>query len=128
MKQETLEEAKQRYAEFTYCYPLERVKTFDKEAQMELLRRQFELGAKWQQEQDNKEIAMWKLAVEKQEARCIALKSLVTDALLKSYDKKEVLEQLNLLYSMKNSMVDTFTDDDDYITMKWFEQFKEDKP
>jgi len=40
------------------------------------------------------------------------------------YSVEEVLEHLNLLYSMKNSMVDTFTNDDDYITMKWFEQFK----
>ena len=42
----------------------------------------------------------------------------------KSYSEKEVLEQLNLLYSMKNSTVDTFTDDDDYITMKWFNENK----
>jgi hypothetical protein len=40
------------------------------------------------------------------------------------YSYEEVLEQLNLLYSMKNSLVDTFTDENDYITMKWFEQFK----
>lgn len=40
------------------------------------------------------------------------------------FSKEEVLEQLNLLYSMKNSLVDTFTDKNDYITMKWFEQFK----
>jgi len=40
------------------------------------------------------------------------------------YSEEEVLEQLNLLYGMKNSLVDTFTDENDYITMKWFEQFK----
>lgn len=40
----------------------------------------------------------------------------------KLYTKEEVLEQLNLLYSMKNSTVDTFTDEDDRITMKWFER------
>ena len=40
------------------------------------------------------------------------------------YSEEEVLEQLNLLYSMKNSLVDTFTDKNDRITMKWFEQFK----
>lgn len=40
------------------------------------------------------------------------------------YSYEEVLEQLNLLYGMKNSLVDTFTDENDYITMKWFEQFK----
>ena len=38
------------------------------------------------------------------------------------YTKEEVLEQLNLLHSMKNALVDTFTDEDDYITMRWFEQ------
>jgi len=38
--------------------------------------------------------------------------------------EEEVLEHLNLLYSMKNSTVDTFTDNNDRITMKWFEQFK----
>ena len=40
------------------------------------------------------------------------------------YSEEEVLEQLNLLHSMKNSMVDTFTDKNDYITMKWFEKHK----
>jgi hypothetical protein len=56
---------------------------------------QFVAGAKWQQEQNKK-----------------------------MYSEEEVLEQLNLLYGMKNSLVDTFTDENDYITMKWFEQFK----
>ena len=45
---------------------------------------------------------------------------------MKSYDKivgelyteEEVLEQLNLLYSMKNALVDTFTDEKDFITIK----------
>jgi len=40
------------------------------------------------------------------------------------YSEEEVLEQLNLLHAMKNSTVDTYTDDEDYITNKWFEQFK----
>jgi hypothetical protein len=40
------------------------------------------------------------------------------------YSEEEVLEQLNLLHSMKNSLVDTFTDKNDYITMKWFKQFE----
>jgi len=40
------------------------------------------------------------------------------------YSEEEVLEQLNLLYSMKNSLVDTFTDENDYITMKWFDKNK----
>lgn len=41
----------------------------------------------------------------------------------RTYTEEEVLEQLNLLYSMKNSLVDTFTDKNDRITKKWFEQF-----
>jgi len=45
----------------------------------------------------------------------------------KMYSEEKVLEQLNLLYGMKNSLVDTFTDENDYITMKWFEQFKKNK-
>jgi hypothetical protein len=40
------------------------------------------------------------------------------------YSEEEVLEQLNLLYGMKNSTVDTFTDKNDQITKRWFEQFK----
>jgi hypothetical protein len=40
------------------------------------------------------------------------------------YSEEEVLEQLNLLYAMKNSTVDTYTDDEDYITNKWFENYK----
>lgn len=39
-----------------------------------------------------------------------------------SWTREEVLEELNLLYSMKNSTVDTFTDEEDRITMKWFNQ------
>lgn len=40
----------------------------------------------------------------------------------RSYSKEQLIEQLNLLYSMKNSTVDTFTDENDYITDKWFNQ------
>lgn len=42
----------------------------------------------------------------------------------KIYSKEDVLDQLNLMYSMKNSLLETFTDEEDYITMKWFDQFK----
>jgi hypothetical protein len=38
-----------------------------------------EAMANWQQEQDNKELAMWKLAVEKQEARCTSLRGVISD-------------------------------------------------
>ncbi len=39
------------------------------------------------------------------------------------YSEKEVKEQLNLILAMKNSLLDTFTDDEGFITDKWFEQF-----
>jgi len=40
------------------------------------------------------------------------------------YSKEEVKEQLNLILTMKNSLLDTFTDKKGLITDKWFEQFK----
>lgn len=43
----------------------------------------------------------------------------------KRYSAVEVLEHLNLLCRMKSSTVDTFTDKNDYITEKWFEQFRD---
>jgi hypothetical protein len=42
----------------------------------------------------------------------------------RSYSKEEVKEQLNLILAMKNSLLDTFTDDNGFITDKWFEKFK----
>lgn len=41
----------------------------------------------------------------------------------KLYTKKELLEHLNLLYFMKNSLVDTLTDENGVIIDKWFAQF-----
>ena len=40
------------------------------------------------------------------------------------YSKEEVLEHLNYLIMMPSSKLDKFTDDDEMVTMKWFEQFK----
>lgn len=40
------------------------------------------------------------------------------------YSEEEVLEQLNLLHNMRSSKIDTYTDEDDCITTKWFKQFK----
>ena len=40
------------------------------------------------------------------------------------YSEEEVKEQLNLILAMKNSLLDTFTDDNGFITNEWFEQFK----
>jgi hypothetical protein len=52
-------------------------------------------GAKWQQQQDKNK-----------------------------YSEEEVKRQLNILITIKSSVLDTFTDDDGFITDKWFEQFK----
>lgn len=40
------------------------------------------------------------------------------------YSEEEVLEHLNHLVMMPSSKLDLYTDDDEMITMKWFEQFK----
>ena len=40
------------------------------------------------------------------------------------YTKEEVLEHLNHLIMMSSSKLDEFTNDEEMVTMKWFEQFK----
>jgi hypothetical protein len=40
------------------------------------------------------------------------------------YSEEEVLEHLNHLIMMKSSELDKFTDDQEMVTMKWFEKFK----
>jgi hypothetical protein len=40
------------------------------------------------------------------------------------YSDEEVLEHLNRLIMMPSSKLDEFTDDEEMLTMKWFEQFK----
>lgn len=40
------------------------------------------------------------------------------------YSKEEVLEHLNHLIMMSSSELDKFTDDEEMVTVKWFEQFK----
>ena len=52
-------------------------------------------SAKWQQEQDKNK-----------------------------YSEEEVLEHLNHLIMMPSSKLDKFTNDEEMVTMKWFEQFK----
>ena len=42
----------------------------------------------------------------------------------RSYSEEEVLEHLNHLIMMPSSKLDEFTDDEEMLTMKWFEQFK----
>lgn len=90
----------------------------------------FKDGAKWYQEQDK--LSEWNIRQEEQFNCNLKLigefgagyDAGYAEAEKELFSKEEVLEQLNLLYSMKNSLVDTFTDKNDYITMKWFEQFK----
>lgn len=40
------------------------------------------------------------------------------------YSKEDVLEHLNHLIMMPSSELDKFTDDEEMVTVKWFEQFK----
>jgi hypothetical protein len=40
------------------------------------------------------------------------------------YSEEEVLEHLNHLIMMPSSKLDEFTNDEEMVTMKWFEQFK----
>jgi hypothetical protein len=42
----------------------------------------------------------------------------------RSYSEAEILNQLNYLMKMPSSELDKFTDENDNITRKWFEQFK----
>ena len=41
----------------------------------------------------------------------------------KRFSEEDVLKELNKLIIMPNSTLDTFTDDDGMVTMKWFEQY-----
>jgi len=43
----------------------------------------------------------------------------------KLYSKEEVLEHLNILIMMSSSKLDEFTNDEEMVTIKWFEQFKQ---
>jgi hypothetical protein len=43
------------------------------------------------------------------------------------YSEEEVLKHLNHLIMMPSSKLDKFTNDEEMVTMKWFEQFKENK-
>jgi hypothetical protein len=40
----------------------------------------------------------------------------------KKFSEEDVLKELNKLNTMPNSTLDTFTDDGEMVTMKWFEQ------
>ena len=42
----------------------------------------------------------------------------------KSYSEEEVLEHINHAMMLPSSELDKFTDDEEMVTMKWFEQFK----
>jgi hypothetical protein len=70
-------------------------------------------GAEWQQEQDLNLVQSYLSA---------NLQNI--ELLEKSYSEEEVLKYLNHLIMMKSSELDKFTDDEETVTMKWFEQFK----
>jgi hypothetical protein len=114
-KQETLEEAGKDFIENTirYSFNSDETKTFANR-----LLKCVEFGAEWQQEQDNKELAMWKLAVEKQEARCTSLRGVISDLQDKNKYSEEDMKQFGLylgdnLKKLKNKSIDEI-----------FEQFK----
>jgi hypothetical protein len=75
----------------------------------------FIAGANWQQEQSKRnrlmmdEVAHWDFNIQR------------------NYSKEEVLEHLNHLIMMPSSKLDKFTNDEEMVTMKWFEQFKKNK-
>jgi hypothetical protein len=101
MKKETLEEVIEiRYKHYSDSEKLKKAAFF---------------GAKWQQEQDNKELAMWKLAVERQEARCKALHGVISDLQERMYSEKEVLE---ILKDFRDNIPN------DVYVVDWFEQNK----
>ena len=83
-------------------------------------------GAKWQQEQDNKELAMWKLAVEKQEARCTALRGVISDLQERMYSEAiefaEWIRIKDFQTTSKNNWIGL--DMKYYTTQELFEQFK----
>ena len=43
----------------------------------------------------------------------------------RGYSKEEVLEHLNILIMMPSTKLDEFTNDEEMVTIKWFEQFKQ---
>jgi len=137
-KQETLEEAKQRIIDSNY------MTLNDGDI--------FEMGAKWQQEQDknkysaeeqtdilevgqilvNEETLEYgllqyiKICLEcNNESQAIRLlEKYGFEKQEERYSEEEVLEHLNHLMMMFSSKLDEFTDDEEMLTMKWFEQFK----
>jgi len=108
-KQETLEEALERK------YPLTNILHLQLNT---AIRTGFQEGAKWQSEQDNKELSMWKIAVKKQEARCKALNNVISTLQERMYSEKEVE---SLLHKFMQSQKPNWHG---YSTTKWFEKYK----
>ena len=112
-KQETLEEAAERY-----------VKSDLKKTPLYwLFYDTFKAGAKWQQEQDNKELAMQKLAVEKQEARCTALRGVISDLQDKNKCSEEDMINFHKWAYQKNRIEESDKTTKELLK-EWFEQFK----
>ncbi len=79
-KQETFEEAAQLYSkQFDYAE--------DSSPQIDFIE-----GARWQAKQDIEEIAMYQLAIERQEARCKVMKDIINDLQSRMFNEEEVLQ------------------------------------
>lgn len=104
-KQQTLEESGSVYAE-----------TVDENHTSHMLG--FYNGAKWQAKQDAEEIAMYQLAIERQEARFKVLRDIINDLQSRMFTEEEVHK---IIEDYQNNVENNPT----YITYyKWFEQFK----
>ena len=64
------------------------------------------------------------IALEHTQEECIGFIDGFKAAKERMYSGEEVLEHLNHLIMMPSSKLDKFTDDEEMVTMKWFEQFK----
>ena len=115
MKQETLEEvAEKRYPEDGSFVVMD----IDIAEYQQLA---FIDGTKWQQEQDNKELGMWKLAVERQEARCKALHSVISDLQEKNkYSEEDMRKAIQETITLMRYKATEFREHENTV----IEQFK----
>ena len=124
-QQETLEEAAEKVAkskafEFKVDYkPFETDLDYREYAEYGF-KKGFLEGAEWQQEQNNKELAKWKLAVEKQEARCIALRGVISDLQERMYSEEDMIE-----FAKYCNLKDDLSVRE--LLVIWFEQFKKNR-
>ena len=124
MKKETLEEAAKNYG-----WRIKRNSFSDKVKANELAesaQQDFITGAKWQAEG----ISLMEIELNHTKTLLESCEKALDDRDKKAqrmYSKEEVLEHLNHLIMMSSSELDKFTDDEEMVTIKWFEQFKKEK-